>query len=40
MEALAEARKRQEEARRLYEQKCDEVSVAEKMYNDTMTDTL
>ena len=39
MEALTQARERQEEARRLYPQKCEEAAVAETMFNDTMKDT-
>ena len=38
MEALTQARERQEEARRLYEQKRDDLSVAETIFNDTIKD--
>ena len=40
MEAFTAARERQDEARRLYEQKCDEAAEAETKFNGTIMDTL
>ena len=40
MEALTQERERQEEARCVCEQKCDEASVAQTMFNDTFKVTL
>ena len=40
MEALTQARERQEEARRLHDQQIDEASAAETILNFTMKDTL
>ena len=39
-EALTQARERQEEARRLYEQNCEGATEAETMFNDAIKDTL
>ena len=38
--ALTQARERWEEARRLYEHKCEETAVAETMFNGAIKDTL
>ena len=40
MEAATEAREQQEEARRVYEQKCQEATEAEPMFNGAIKDTL
>ena len=40
VEALTQTRERQERARHLHEQKCDDASASETMFNDTMKDTL
>ena len=40
VEALTSARARQEEARRLYELKCEETAEAETMFNSTLKDIL
>ena len=40
MKAFTEALERQEEVRRIFEQKCDEASVAETLFTGTRKDTL
>ena len=40
MEALTQVREREEEARRLHEQKCEKAAEAETMFNGPIMDTL